>query len=721
MTLRAWFDPVPAASGSLLPMHHNWGLVLVSVLVAVAASCMALQVANLVRSAKLASHRQIALASGALALGGGVWAMHFVGMLAMQVPVSVRYQPTLTVVSMLPAVLASALTLRLLARPRVSRAHWLLGGVLVGAGIGAMHYTGMAAMQSSALLRFDPFGFVASLVVAVALAILALWVRFGVARLRLSGALQLCLSGSIMGLAIAGMHYTGMAATRLYGVADPDAAPATEQLPLALLIALMTLVLAGGVAGINGLVRYRHLYQQMQRSESRVRAIVDTAVDGIITIDGQGCVLAYNRSAERLFGWAGAEVIGRNVSMLMPEPDRGQHDGYLRNYLQSGQARIIGIGREVRGLRKNGDVFPMRLAIGEASVGGERLFVGVVTDITERQRMERDLREAKERAEAAVETRSAFLANMSHEIRTPMNAILGFTDLLLARESLDAGQRKSLGTIRQSARHLLMLLNDVLDAAKLDKSALELEQQPFRLRVVCQEVVAMFGAQAEQKGLRLTLTYDADCDEVLGDGLRLRQVLVNLLSNAVKFTEQGTVSLCVSQVAAGVQFQVRDSGIGIPPDRLARLFEPFVQGDASMSRRFGGTGLGTAIAQQLVQLMGGNIAVHSVPGEGSCFTVVVPLQPVATSGGLVTLPRIATVTVTTTEPPAVPGPAGPLDEALVQRVLAQWRRGEWDQVLAERVANALAPHDAERLRQALDDFDLETAARHLQQCRERPE
>ncbi|WP_052051955.1 ATP-binding protein [Chromobacterium haemolyticum] len=235
--------------------------------------------------------------------------------------------------------------------------------------------------------------------------------------------------------------------------------------------------------------------------------------------------------------------------------------------------------------------------------------------------------EAKNRALSAVKSKSAFLANMSHEIRTPMNAIIGYTDVLQDTE-LDDKQKSMLKTVNHSAKSLLGLLNDVLDTAKLEQNALELEEAPFSLREVAEHVIDILQLSASKKGISLHLKYPAIIQQVfIGDAFRVRQILMNLVGNAIKFTAQGGVWLTVLSAEENVVVIIRDSGIGMSQDTLAKLFEPFSQADASTTRRFGGTGLGTTIALQLAQKMGGRIEVQSALNKGSVFQVYLPLRP----------------------------------------------------------------------------------------------
>jgi CheY-like chemotaxis protein/nitrogen-specific signal transduction histidine kinase len=259
--------------------------------------------------------------------------------------------------------------------------------------------------------------------------------------------------------------------------------------------------------------------------------------------------------------------------------------------------------------------------------------IGMVSDISEKKRNLDLLVEAKHQAEEATRAKSEFLANMSHEIRTPMNAIMGLCHLAL-RTELNPKQQDYLARILASSRLLLRILNDILDISKIEAGRLEIEQTDFNLGHVLHHVQDLAGLRAEEKGLELRVEMPEDVPAHLqGDPLRLGQVLLNLVSNAVKFTERGTVSLRVAALSrdessATFRFDVIDTGIGIPPDTLSRLFLPFSQADASTTRRFGGTGLGLAISKRLAEMMGGSLEAESVPGEGSTFrfTVALALQ-----------------------------------------------------------------------------------------------
>ncbi|WP_322999675.1 MHYT domain-containing protein [Castellaniella sp.] len=603
------------------------GLVLLSVLVPVCLSLMALHTAHIALSTQNRSYRHIAIGMGGIALGGGIWAMHFIGMLAFTLPAPVHYDMGLTLLSLLPGWAASWLALYMLSRQALPRSLLAISGVLMGAGIGLMHYTGMMAMMTPLAMRYDPALFALSIVVAVGLAMLALWIRFGLQQTRLDGRLRFVLSGVIMGVAIAGMHYTGMAAARFLG--EPSLADNTIRVDAtygALALSSLTLTIGVLVAALNGLIHTRELYREMELSKSRLRAIVDTAVDAIITIDGLGTVQEFSPSAERLFGYTADEVVGRNVKMLMPEPYHSEHDGYLQRYHATGEPHIIGTGREVTALRKDGIRVPVRLAVGRVHlIGDERLYVGMLTDISDRQALEASLRDAAQRAELAAAAKTRFLANMSHEIRTPMNSIIGFAELL-QQTDLSTTQRNYLNTIGQSSRTLLRLINDILDTTKLEHGRMDLESRDFSLKALAHQIESSLRLGAQAKHLTLSTHYPDDMPEYFqGDTLRLLQILTNLVGNAIKFTESGSVELHFSYQTGTVHVQVRDTGIGMSPEQIRAIFDPFTQADASISRRFGGTGLGTTIARQLVQTMGGRIEVSSTPGQGSTFHIRLPL------------------------------------------------------------------------------------------------
>ena len=859
----------------LVGSYEPW-LVALSVAIAILAATMALQLAGLAQNAS-ARVRQLALLGGSIALGSGIWSMHFIGMLALNLCTEVNFDVLLTSLSVVPSLIASRVALGLLTHPESSKAQVFWGSLLIALGISLMHYCGMAAMRLSAIIQYDKLWFFASLLIGWLLSLLALWVRFDFAKpgqSHIPPLVATCLSGCIMGGAIAGMHYLAMAAARFSGPATPDYNSISENsYIMALAIALAAISMSMLSITATTLQRLRDQYRLRERSESRLKAIIDTATEGIITTDINGFILSLSHSAERLFGWTSQEVQGRHVNLLLPDVHALQYD--LHEHLTaplSHQTNPVGY-------RKDGSTFAAQLVVGKTTRSDESLFVGFVSDLTEQKAMEQelrqreqqyrtlianipgvtfrrdadgelllfiseaierlsgwpassflqeaksfidlvhpedrkglqlamartlnqgqpyvleyrlfcrdgrerwvsesacgvrdedgwltwidgvliditdsklknaefegivnainralavvefdlsgriqnvnenfrrlsgyrlselqgryhsvlcfpeesestqyleywrllrggefvsgefrrrtkdgrelwihatynpifdadhiprkivkfatdlserramevDLREAKERAEHAALVKSTFLANMSHEIRTPMNSIIGFSELLLDMP-LEPTQRQHLTTIYQAARSLLTLLNAILDTAKLERGAVELEYADLSLRELCKHILASIRLDAERKGLNLYLEYPEVLPEFFySDALRIKQLLLNLLVNAIKFTEQGSVRVCVSQGAEGsMRLEIIDTGIGIPANRLEHIFDPFAQAASSIPRRFGGTGLGTTIARQLTELLGGHIGVNSTEGQGSRFWVELPLAP----------------------------------------------------------------------------------------------
>ncbi|OYY92272.1 MAG: hypothetical protein B7Y41_16550 [Hydrogenophilales bacterium 28-61-23] len=361
----------------------------------------------------------------------------------------------------------------------------------------------------------------------------------------------------------------------------------------------------------------------LKTSEARLRSVLESVVDGIVVIDERGIVESFNPAAESIFGYTFEEVHGRNVSLLMPEPYASAHDGYLHNYLETGRERIIGIGREVTGRRKDGSTFPMDLAVNAMRAGEKRCFTGIVRDITERKRLDWEMIRALEAALSASRAKSEFLSSMSHELRTPMNAILGFGQLLQMDRDLSAEQADSAREIVKAGRHLLTLINEVLDLARIESGNLTLSMEPVELVELIDECAVL----VESGAIRQGLAFERDMAPCLGrwvraDRLRLKQVLINLLSNAVKYNRAGgSVRIACEFKATGqVRLAVSDTGPGIPEDKLADLFTPFNRLGLEAGS-IEGSGIGLVISKRLVEMMGGEIGVDSRPGQGCTFWV----------------------------------------------------------------------------------------------------
>ncbi|MCG8632472.1 MAG: CHASE domain-containing protein [Desulfobacterales bacterium] len=363
---------------------------------------------------------------------------------------------------------------------------------------------------------------------------------------------------------------------------------------------------------------------ELQVTRSRSRAIIENVINGIITIDRYGKVERFNPAAERIFQYRDGEVIGRNVKMLMSEQDRPHHDTYLVNYLLTGNKRIIGTGREVVGKRKNGELFPMELAVSEMRVDNERKFIGIITDITERKKAEQALVDAKEKAIEANRLKSEFLNVMSHELRTPLTVMLGNLPLLTDPDDLpDPDEIKEIADdIESSGQHLLTLINDLLDISKIEAGKMQLNRERLKTPDIVEDSVSAIQAMADQKGI--AIEKQIGDIELFADPVRIKQVMINILGNALKFTEQGRISIHVTREDQGVLFSIADTGCGMNEEDLAHIFEKFKQVDSSATRAAGGTGLGLAITEKLVTLHGGTITAESRINKGSTFRILIP-------------------------------------------------------------------------------------------------
>ena len=346
----------------------------------------------------------------------------------------------------------------------------------------------------------------------------------------------------------------------------------------------------------------------------------------------EGRFVDVNESFCKLSGYSLEELIGKSsteLNMWASPEDRSQ--------IASVIARTGSIPEyENRLIRKDGEFRDCVGSLELIDIDHEVCLIIILLDITDRKRTNLQLREAKEAAEAAAKAKSEFLANMSHEIRTPMNAIIGMTSLLL-ETSLTEQQREFVDTIRQGSESLLRIINDILDFSKIESGKLELEKQPFNLRSCAEGAIDLLANEAAKKDVGISCLIDKETPTyIMGDPTRLRQILVNLISNAVKFTPEGDILVSVKTKKINpalyeIHFSVADTGIGIPKERMDRLFQSFSQVDASTTRHYGGTGLGLAISRDLTQLMGGKIWAESEPGQGSTFHFTIVSEAAATA------------------------------------------------------------------------------------------
>ena len=372
--------------------------------------------------------------------------------------------------------------------------------------------------------------------------------------------------------------------------------------------------------------------QDAKKSAQLVESIVETVIDGIITIDSKGMIQSFNSAAERLFGYKPAEIIGSNVNCLMPQPYAAEHDGYLAHFHDTREARVIGIGREVMGKRKDGAVFPMDLAVSEMQQPGQTLFVGIVRDITERKRVD--------------QMKIEFVATVSHELRTPLTSVSGALGLVCggALGPVSEQAKTMLDIAYRNSQRLTLFINDLLDMEKLAAGKMRFNEETVAIMALVEQSIESTRAYAQQYQVNLLLVSRLDGVQVTVDGSRLQQVLSNFLSNAAKFSPKGgQIEINVNQFESLVRVSVQDHGPGIPADFIDRIFHKFSQADSSDTRRKGGTGLGLAISKELIESMNGTIGFSSAPESGACFYFNLPISTNERS--------IGNLTLTTTEVP----------------------------------------------------------------------
>jgi PAS domain S-box-containing protein len=361
----------------------------------------------------------------------------------------------------------------------------------------------------------------------------------------------------------------------------------------------------------------------LRDSEAKIRLILNSVSSAILTIDLNGRLEEFNPAAEKLFGYSASEVLGHNVSMLVPERFRSDHDARLKRFAKTGQSDILGVNRELTGLRKDGAEILLELEVSAVEVQSRQLLTGIARDVTNLQAARTELEAARLVAEQANDAKSNFLSRMSHELRTPLNAILGFAQLMKTNAaSIDQDEAATM--ILKAGRHLLSLVNEVLDISRVESGQLSLSPEAIEVSDVLRDCLALLDIQAKFRHIEFV---DRSTDNLVvrADRQRLKQVLLNLLANSIKYSfEGGTVAVLVSLVGEGrVRIEVADEGPGIHPEAIDRLFTPFERLGAQQSE-IEGTGLGLALSAGLVEAMGGTIGVESNFGHGSKFWFELP-------------------------------------------------------------------------------------------------
>lgn len=392
----------------------------------------------------------------------------------------------------------------------------------------------------------------------------------------------------------------------------------SEDIPFAVLI-IGLVALSFGVLFYLISRLYASSSRSLEDSRNMLNNIIDNAVDGIITINEYGVVSSYNKACEKIFGYKEGEVIGNNINMLMPSPYRQEHDSYLKNYRQTGKKKIIGIGREVAGKRKDGSVFPVDLSVSEISLSGKRFFSGIVRDITERKEAEQERERLIEQLTDSNEDLQRFAYVCSHDLQEPLRMIRSFSEKFESHFShiveKDEKGKKYMGFILDGAKRAQNLIYGILSYSRIDKETQKTETIDMNEQL--EAVKDNLFTNLEEIGGKIT---SEDLPEIKGNRTQIYQLLQNLINNGLKYQNQGVkphIHLGYEDLGSHWEFHVKDNGIGIAEKHLKRIFEVFKR--LHNKDEYQGTGIGLSICKKIVERHGGKIAVESEPGEGSTF------------------------------------------------------------------------------------------------------
>ena len=665
-------------------LHQSYDplLVVVSILVASLAGYAALDLSARVAGASRTASRIRWVAASAAAMGIGIWSMHFVAMLALDVGVPIAYDVSLLLLSVAVAVSASAITFTAAFSRRVSTARLGLASLAMGPAIAGMHYIGMAAMRMPATVHYRPGLVALSVVIAVGASFAALLLARHF-RQTLPGSPAPKIGASIlMGAAVYGMHYTGMIAARFTPGADSATAMqsgviASEALGWAIAVGAMLIIGLAVFAGIAErrldaanrvaqeatrerarVVETLHQIGQSLASELDLQRIVQSVTDAATQLTGaQFGAFFYNLvndagEAYTLYTISGVPreaferfPMPRNTPVFAPTfygegvvrsdditrdarygrmaPYHGMPDGHLpvRSYLA-----VPVISRSGAVL---GGLFFGHEEVGVFQASHEQLATGIAgwaAVAMDNARLFEAEQRARVEAERANRAKSDFLAVMSHELRTPLNAILGYTDLIIAGASGEVSEsvQGKLQRVGLSARHLLSLIEEILTFSRLEAGEEKVDITTVDVAEMLGEIQALMEPQALAKGIRFECRAPEGRISLESDVKKIRQMLLNLVSNAIKFTDHGHVSAIAELVGDDVRFVVTDTGHGVSPAHLERIFDAFWQVEGSATRAAGGTGLGLTVSRRLARLLGGDITVDSELGRGSTFTLTLP-------------------------------------------------------------------------------------------------
>lgn len=628
-----------------LATHYDAKLVVLSIAIVSLASYAALSVAGRIRAADSGNKRRIWLLVGSLTMGGGIWAMHFIAMLALKLDIAVSYDVFITLISTVPAILASYVMLDVISRPKIGKYAFFIG-VVMCFGIGSMHYIGMVGMQGITkrlIMMFNPKWVAVSFSVGLILTGIALTIDFLLARKTkgLSPIWGKTGSAVVMGFAVAGMHFSGMSGTYFFtgeaSVVGPESSLNTSALVFWVsFTSVLIASLAIFITIVDSRIQQAALDEALSRS--RMREAIESIADGFCLFDMEDRLVECNQRYREIMDFGmpilpglAFETIMRGAaeSGLILDAEEGV-ESWLNERMTRHRTPRENFVEHFRGDRW--------MRVSERRVWNTGT-VAIRTDITELKKTEIELskaiaeaQKARAVAEEASNAKSAFLANMSHELRTPMNAIIGYSEMLL--EDAQATDQEvfvnDLLKIHTSAVHLLSLINEILDLSKIEAGRMEVCWEEVDLPVVIKDITNTVKPVIDKNANRLVVDCCHMIPKIKSDAIKLRQILLNLLSNAGKFTHGGeinfTVSLDIGRHPPFIVFKVSDTGIGMSKEQVDKVFDAFTQADNSTTRKYGGTGLGLTISKRFCEMLGGDIVVESVPSVGSVFTVNLPTE-----------------------------------------------------------------------------------------------